>query len=168
MESATWQVIVAIAFASVLQAIAYAIREGANNKKMSRLQTSLDGNTALCATNLVSSGNLPHAAPCIPAVAKAISSTAAGCSDAATYAQAATTVARETMRAEGIPIQSQDLLVDKLHAKISENREKVEDVAAKESRHNERDAENAKNLLELVAKLQRDMDAMKAGQTKSE
>ncbi len=172
MESSTWQVILAVAAASVLQSIAYAIREFANSKKMARLQTSMDGNTALTATALVSSGSLPNAAPCIPAVAKAVSSNGDGCRSAVDYAVIATNVAREKMASEGIPIQSQELLVDKLHAKISEsqarieeNQAKIDDTAAKEARHSENNAAWVKSLQNQLERLQNEMDAMKAGRS---
>lgn len=162
MESQTWQIILAVAVASVLQAIAYAIREYANDKKMARLQTSMDGNTALCATSLVSNGTLPKAAPCIPAVAKAVSSTVKGCEDSADYATTAIAVAHETMTRENIPIQSQELLVDKLHAKIAENQTKIEDTATKEARHSENNAAWVKLLREEMERMKVEMAAMKS------
>lgn len=89
------------------------------NRLLSKLLgTKLDGNTALCATSLVSSGNLPKSAPCIPAVAKALSGDQHESS--CEYAAKATAVAYETMVREGVPIQGPDVLVEKLRAAIVE------------------------------------------------
>lgn len=146
MESSTWQVIIAVGLAAVLQSVAYWIREAANGRARVRMESKIDGNTALTATSLVSSGNLPKAAPCIPAVAKAVSGSVPACQNAVDYATIATNVAHDTMSREGIPVQSQDLLVDKL-------RSMLEETATKEARHNEANAAQLKVLRDEIERL---------------
>lgn len=108
------------------------------NRMISKiLGTKMDGNTTLCATHLVSSGTLPVAAPCIPAVAKALSETQADCQSSITYADTAISKARETMEKSNIPIQSQDLLIKRLVKEIA-------DLIATEARHNANNVENSK------------------------
>ncbi|HWH80527.1 MAG TPA: hypothetical protein VNT76_24265 [Candidatus Binatus sp.] len=142
MESGTdWKIILAIAVAAILKEVADAIRAWANRRFQKRIETKMDGNTALCATTLVSSGNLPKAAPCIPAVAKAVSSTPSACESAVEYATNATAVAHQTMEREGIPIQSNDLRVKTLQATI-------EEIRIKEERHAENNAAWNKQLRE--------------------
>lgn len=161
---ADWKIILAIATAAVLQSVAYAIREWANGLKVKkaeedrkRMENKIDGNTALCATNLVSSGNLPKAAPCIPAVANAINSqTSKDGVEACEYAAKATAVAHETMEREGLPINSQDSLLDKLRTMIDETSlNQIEDVRLREERHN-------KNNLDWIEALRKEIDRLKA------
>lgn len=181
-----WKTILANGALTVLLAVAYAIREWVNgwraererikaDEDRARIETKIDGNTALCATTLVSSGNLPKAAPCIPAVAKAISQPGAATS-ACEYVATATAEAHDTMEREGIPIQSQDLLVKKLHAmlvetqkradkaeeQIEDTQEQVEEARAAEKRHNENNMLHVKGLHEALDKMKADMAALKA------
>lgn len=161
MESSTWQVILAVGVASVLQAIAYAIREWINGKARARLQTAIDGTATLTATNLVSNGNLPRAAPCIPAVAHAVSQNIKGCRDAVDYATTATNVAHATMEREGIPIQNQELLVKKLKSALDDTRAQADETAAKEARHSENNTAWVKLLREEMERLKIDFASLK-------
>lgn len=170
-----WKTILANGGFLLLAALAYSLREWVSEKKRqakeaederkrkadreeerertARLENKLDGNTALCATQLVSSGNLPKAAPCIPEVAKALSADAASSKSACEYATAATAVAHDTMAREGIP-QAHDVLVQKLAAMLEETR-------AKEERHNQRNAENAKVWEAELERVKAEVSALK-------
>lgn len=119
------------------------------------LGVKLDANTALTATSLVSSGNLPKSAPCIPAVAKALSDSPQSCQSAITYADTAISKAHETMEERNIPIQSQELLVKKMQVMIA-------DLIAKEARHNANNIENAKVWAAEAERLKAEMAAIKA------
>lgn len=155
-----WKTIIANGMYFVLLAIAYAIREWVNGHARLRMENKLDGNTALCATSLVSSGNLPKAAPCIPAVASALSSqTGRDGVAACEYAAKATAVAHATMEREGIPIQSQDLLVQKLRSVIAESTsaDLIQDVRVREERHAVNNAAWVKVLKEEVDRLKAEM-----------
>lgn len=164
MES-TWQVILAIAVAAVLKEVADVIRQWGNRKFQRRMETKMDGNTALTATSLVSSGRLPEAAPCIPSVAKAVSESNEACASAVEYATTATAVAHATMAKEGIPIQSQDLLVEKLHAKIVATQSQADETKNTEARHAQNNAQWVRVLNERLDAMKGEIEAMKAKPT---
>lgn len=132
-----WKMLLAQGAMGIMFAIAYWIREKAKERRDTRVEAKIDGNTALCATSLVSGGTLPKTAPCIPAVAKALSETRASCESSTAYADKAVLTAHEAMEKANIPIQSQDLLVQKLMKEIA-------DLIAKEARHNANNVENNK------------------------
>ena len=148
MESSTWQVILAIAAAAVLQSIAYAIREWANGIARQRMENKIDSGVAMGATSLVSSGRLPQAAPCIPAVAAALSNKpdSKDVKSAEEYVKLAICVAHDVMTREGIPAQSQDLLIEKL-------KKMIEETQAKEQRHTENNTAWIKTLREEIDRL---------------
>jgi len=161
MADMDWKMVVANAVAGAIPvlafAVAYWIRENANGRNRQkadedrrRLEYKLDGTAAMTATSLVSSGRLPKTAPCPPEVARAINSADAKSAD--DYVSLAMAVAHDKMTQEGIPPQTQELLVDKLRTMIEETRQK-------EERHTQNNAMFFKMLKDEIERLKEKMAA---------
>lgn len=157
-----WETILANGVYFLLLAVAYAIREWATSKWRSRVENKIDGNTALTATGLVSSGNLPESAPCPAAVAKAVSKNNGDPVTASEYAKTATDTAQATMKRENIPVQNQALLVNKLHDMLVCTARTAEETRVKEERHSENNAAWVKTLREEMDRLKAEMQSMKS------